>query len=201
MNPQAGVTIPSLRTLAEYHPQVALAVWSGLALRPNLRPLSVQLQKSQLGNPQPVSFSEVMSVYSIFGSVSVTIDPTSNLEGNPLKYLSDAVEPATSGVTVNLLIKSSDGVDWSPIPDDTPLQSLPIAFAPSSGLWAMKNPENLKLAFTLQSAFQGPGPITVWTVWTFFMLQSGGEQFMRMTTPAARAQLVSLGLLPSPPSG
>lgn len=195
MNPQAGVQIPSLETLAQYHPQVALAVWNGFALRPNLRALSVQLQNSQIGNPQPVSFSEVMSVYSIFSSVAVTIDPTSNLEGNPLKYISDATEPATSGVTVNLLIKSSDGVDWSPIPDDTPLQSLPYAFAGSSGLWAMKNPENLKLAFTLQSAFQGPGPITVWTVWTFLMLQSGGQQYLNMKTADARAALIGLGLL------
>lgn len=201
MNPQAGVQIPSLETLASYHPQVALAVWNGFALRPNLRPVSVQLQNSQIGNPQPVSFTEVMSVYSIFSSVSVTIDPTGNLDGNPLKYISDATEPATSGITVNMLIKSSDGVDWSPIPDDTPLQSMPYAFAGSSGLWAMKNPENIKLAFTLQSAFQGDGPITVWTVWTFLMLQSGGQQFMQMTTADARTQLMALGVLRTPRSG
>lgn len=201
MNPQAGITIPSLATLAEYHPQVALAVWNGFALRPNLRPLSVQLQNSMLGNPQPVSFSEVISVYSIFAAVGVWIDPTGNLDGNPLKYISDATQPQTSGITVNLLMQSAtDGVNWSPIPDDTPLQAMPSSFAPSSGLWAMRNPENIKLAFTLQSEFQGEGPITVWTVWTFLMLQSGGEQFLRMTVQAARAELIRLGLLPAPRS-
>jgi hypothetical protein len=199
--PQAGVQIPSLETLASYHPQVALAVWNGFALRPNLRPVSVQLQNSQLRAPQPVSFSEVMSVYSIFSSVSVTIDPTGNLNGNPYKYISDAVQPDTSGITVNMLIKSNDGVDWAPIPDETPLQCVPAAFAGSSGLWAMKNPENLKLFFTLQSAFQGPGPITVWTVWTFLMLQSGAESFMNMKTADARAQLVNLGILRAPRGG
>lgn len=200
MNPQAGLQIPSLETLAQYHPQVALAVWNGFQLRPNLRPLSIQLQNSQLGNPQAASFSEVMSVYSIFASMSVTIDPTSNLVGNPLKYISDATQPQTSGITASMLIKSNDGVDWSAIPDETPLQSLPSALAASSGMWAMKNPENVKFNFTLQSPFQGPGPITVWTVWTFLMLQSGGEQFMGMRTADARAQLVALGLLRAPRS-
>jgi hypothetical protein len=199
--PQAGVQIPSLETLASYHPQVALAVWNGFSLRPNLRPVSVQLQNSQLRNPQPISFSEVMSVYSIFSSVSVTIDPTGNLNGNPIKYISDMDQPDTSGITVNMLIKSNDGVDWAPIPDETPLQSMAAAFAGSSGLWAMKNPENIKLFFTLQSAFQGPGPITVWTVWTFLMLQSGGEQYMAMKTADARAALVNLGVLRAPRGG
>lgn len=195
MNPQAGTQIPSLETLAAYHPQVALAVWNGFQLRPNLRPVSVQLQNSQLGNPQPVSFAEPMSVYSIFSSVGVTIDPTSNLDGNPLKYISDATEPATSGITCSMLVQSNTGINWSPIPDETPLQALPGAFAGSSGLWALSNPENIKLSFTLQSAFQGPGPITVWTVWTFLMLQSGAEQIMAMKVADARAQLQALGIL------
>ncbi len=200
MNPQAGIHIPSLETLAEHHPQVALAKWAGFALRPNLRSVSVQLQNSQLGNPQPVSFSEPMSVYSIFSSVNVTIDPTNNLNGNPLKYLSDLAEPATSGITCSMLVQSSSGINWSPVPDETPLQALPLAFAGSSGLWSMNNPENIKLSFTLQTPFQGSGPITVWTVWTFLMLQSGSESFLQMTTPAARAQLIALGLLPAPRS-
>ena len=200
MNPQAGIHIPSLVTLAEHHPQVALAKWAGFALRPNLRAVSVQLQNSQLGNPQPVSFSEPMSVYSIFSSVNVTIDPTNNLNGNPFKYVSDATQPATSGITCSMLVQSSSGINWSPVPDEVPLQMLPLAFAGSSGLWSMNNPENIKLSFTLQSPFQGSGPITVWTVWTFLMLQSGGEQFLRMTTQAAQAQLIALGLLPAPRS-
>lgn len=198
MNPQQGVQIPSLETLAQYHPQVALAVWNGFALRPNLRPVSVQLQNSQLNKPQPASFSEVMSVYSIFSSVAVTIDPTNNLSGNPLKYISDATEPATTGITASMLVQSSSGINWSPIPDETPLQALPYAFAGSSGLWSMTNPENIKISFTLQTPFQGPGPITVWTVWTFLMLQSGGEQYMALKTPDARAQLIALGLLRGP---
>lgn len=193
-----GVTIPSLVTLAQYHPQVALAVCKGVPLRPNLRPLSIELQNSQLGIPQPTSFSVVISQYSIFAGVTITIDPTNNLVGNPLKYLSDAAQPATSGITTSLLVKSNDGVDYSPIPDETPLQSLPQAFAPSIGIWRMVNPENLKMAFTLQ--VEAPAtPITVWTVFTFFVLSSGGDHFLyRMTEDQARQQLATqYGITPA----
>jgi hypothetical protein len=192
----AGFTTPSLVTLAQYHPQVALAVARGVPLRPNLRPLSVELQNSQIGNPQPSSFSEVMSQYSIFSGLDLTIDPTNNLPGNPIKYIADAAQPDTSGITLTLLVKSNDGVDYSPIPDETPLQSCPRAFAPSVGIWRMVNPENLKAKFTLQTAFEGAGPITVWLTFTFLVLASSGEQFMRVSNDDARAQLRQMGIWP-----
>ncbi|MGH2998477.1 MAG: hypothetical protein ACRDNM_04175 [Gaiellaceae bacterium] len=192
----AGASVPSLVTLAQYHPQVALAVLNGVPLRPNLRPLSQELQNSQIAQPQPASFSEVISQYSIFGGVHVTIDPTNNIIGNPLKYLSDAAQPLTSGITVNLLIKSRDGVDYAPIPDETPLQGLPAAFAPAVGIWRMVNPENVKLNFTVQTAFAGDGPITVWAIFTFWVLASVGEAFTRMGVDEARRRLAALGYGP-----
>lgn len=194
---QAGIALPSLVTLAQYHPQVALAVAQGVPLRPNIRPVSVELQNSQIGQPQPASFSEVISQYSIFAGVKVTIDPTNNLAGNPLKYLADAAQPLTSGITVSMLVKSRDGVDYSPIPDETPLQDMPVAFAPSIGIWRMVNPENIKMSFTLQTAAEGDN-FTVWTIFTFLVLSSAADNmgFMSMSPDQARAQLAQIGLWP-----
>lgn len=192
-----GFVIPSLQTLAEYHPQVALAVWSGVPLRPNLRPLSVELQNSQVGNPQRSSFDTVISQYSIFGGCAITIDPTNNLAANPLKYISDATQPATSGVTVTLLVKSNDGTDYSPIPDETPLQSVPTLFAPSIGSWRLVNPENVKAAFTLQTPQSGDH-FTVWLTFCFFVLASSGTNFFNISIEDARNRLRAIGLLPPP---
>jgi hypothetical protein len=190
----AGVIVPSLETWAPYHPQVALAVANGIPLRPNLRPLSVELQNSQIGQPQPVSFGEVISQYSIFAGLGITIDPTNNLPGNPLKYISDGFEPLTSGITVSLLVKSNDGTDYAPIPDETPLQLLPSAFAPSIGIWRMVNPENVKAKFTLQSE-QESDHFTVWLNFTFLVLASSGADFFNRSPEAARRELARMGIL------
>jgi hypothetical protein len=191
----AGFTTPSLVTLAQYHPQVALAVANGVPLRPNLRPLSVELQNSQLGNPQPASFQEVIGMYSIFAGVKITIDPTGNLAGNPMKYLADAAQPLTSGITVSMLVKSRDGVDYAPIPDETPLQAVPISFAPAVGIWRMVNPENIKVKFTLQSVAEGD-PFTVWMVFCFLVLASSGAPYLDMKPEDARAALRQMGIWP-----
>jgi hypothetical protein len=192
----AGLSVPSLVTLAQYHPQVALAVAKGVPLRPNLRPLSVELQNSQLGQPVNASFQEIISVYSIFSGIKVTIDPTNNLVGNPLKYLADAAQPLTSQITLSLLVKSNDGTDYAPVPDDTPLQGLEDAFAPSIGIWRMVNPENVKARFILQSQAEGDN-FTVWVIFTFLVLASSGQNFMGIAPDAARAELVKMGILPS----
>jgi hypothetical protein len=192
----AGLSVPSLVTLAQYHPQVALAVAKGVPLRPNLRPLSVELQNSQLGQPVNASFQEIISVYSIFSGIKVTIDPTNNLAGNPLKYLADAAQPLTSQITLSLLVKSNDGTDYAPVPDDTPLQGLQDAFAPSIGIWRMVNPENVKARFILQSQAEGDN-FTVWVIFTFLVLASSGQNFMGVAPDAARAELVKMGILPS----
>lgn len=196
----SGVTIPSIQTLAAYHPQVALAVMSGVPLRPNLRPLSVQLQNSQQGQPQRVSFDTVISQYSIFAGVAITIDPTNNEDGNPLKYLSDAAQPFTSGVTVSLMVKSNDGTDYTPIPEETPLQLVPPLFAPSIGIWRMVNPENVKAQFTLQTP-QASDPFTVWLTFCFLILASSGTDYFSISDSDARNRLRALGLLPPLPAG
>lgn len=195
----AGYRMPSLETLAQYHPQVALAVWNGIPLRPNLRPLSVELQNSQVGTPQRTSFDTVISQYSIFGGVDLTIDPTNNLTGNPLKYLADAAEPATSGVTCTLLVKSNDGTDYTPIPEETPVQQVPRLFAGSIGSWRMVNPENVKASFTLQSVQQADH-FTMWLTFCFFILASSGQPFFDIPIAEARKQLRALGLLPPAPA-
>jgi hypothetical protein len=190
-----GFTTPSLVTLAQYHPQFALAVLNGVAVRPNLRPLSIELQNSQIGQPQPASFQEVISQYSIFAGVGLTIDPTNNIPGNPLKTLADGAQPLTTGVTVNMLVKTNDPPDYSPIPDDTPLQSLPAAFAPSIGIWRMVNPENVKVRFTLQTPAEGD-PFTVWLVFCFLVLGAQGTGYLQMTAADARAALAKMGYGP-----
>jgi hypothetical protein len=192
----AGLSVPSLVTIAQYHPQFALAIAKGVRVRPNLRPLSVEIQNSQLGQPVRASFQEIISQYSVFAGIKVTIDPTNNLTGNPLKYLSDAAQPLTSQITLTLLVKSNDGTDYAPVPDDTPLQGLQDAFAPSIGIWAMVNPENVKARFVLQSVAEGDN-FTVWVIFTFLVLAADGSIYLSMTPDAARAELVKMGILPA----
>jgi hypothetical protein len=188
----AGISVPSLATLADYHPQFALAVLAGVPVRPNLRPLSQQLQNSQLGQPQPASFDQVIGQYSIFSSCQVSIDPTNNLDGNPLKYLSDAAQALVTGVTVTMMVDSRSGINYTPIPDETPLQVLPAALSASAGIWRMVNPENLKVKFTVAAAAQS-SPFTVWLNFTFLMLAAEGEQFLCVPTDEARRRLCSMG--------
>jgi hypothetical protein len=195
----AGYSVPSLETLAQYHPQFALAMAMGVPVRPNIRPLSVELQNSQVGQPQRSSFSTVISQYSVFAGLDVTIDPTNNLIGNPLKYIADAAQPLTSGITVSLLISAASGVNYSPVPDETPLGILPRAFASSVGTWAMRNPENMKAGFTLQTAAEGDN-FTVWLVFTFLVLASEGDGYFNIPADQARARLAALGLVSPRPA-
>lgn len=181
---------PSLLTLATYHPQVALAVAMGIPLRPNIRPLSIELQNSQQGQAQRTSFSEVMSQYSIFAGVHVTVDPTNDEEGNAVKYLNDAAQALVTGVTCNLLVKGAGGVDYSPIPDETPVQSVPVLFAPSIYVWRMVNPENVKAEFTLQTQVNA-SPFTLWLNFVFLVLASEGDTYTNVDPETARRQLMS----------
>ena len=189
LKPSVALGPPSLLFLAEYHPQVALAVANGVPLRPNLRPLSVELQNSQIGQPQRTSFSEVISQYSIFAGVDVTVDPTNDAPGNPVKYINDASQALVTGVTVSLLVKGAGGEDYSPVPDETPLQQLPVTLAPSIYLWRMINPENVKAQFIVQTPANAT-PFTVWLTFTFLVLASAGDVYMQIPADEARKQLI-----------
>lgn len=185
-----AIAPPSLRQLAEYHPQVALAVAQGCALRPNIRPLSVQLTNAQVGQPQTVSFAEVISQYSIFAGLDVTVDPTNNEPGNPVKPIADASQALVTGVTLTLLIKGAGGTDYSPIPEETPVQSLPALFAPHIGVWRMRNPENLKGRFILQAPADGT-PQTLWLNFSFYVPSSDADIYMDRTPEQARKELMA----------
>jgi len=181
---------PSLRMLAEYHPQVALAVAMGANLRPNLRPLSVQLTNAQVGQPQTVSFAEVISQYSIFAGVDVTVDPTNNEPGNPVKPIADAAQALVTGVTLTLLVKGAGGTDYTPIPEETPVQSLPDLLAPHIGVWRMVNPENVKARFILQSPADGT-PQTLWLVFGFYVPSSDADVYLSQAPDDARKKLMA----------
>jgi len=180
--------MPPLVELAVRHPQLALCVAKGIPLRPNLRPLSVELQNSQLGQPQPVSFSEVISQYSVFTGLSVTVDPTNDEPGNPVKYINDAAQALVTGTTINLQVQGRGGVNYSPIPEETPVQALPAAFASSAWIWRMVNPENVKANFTVQSLLSA-SPFTMWVIFAFMVPASEGDPYLTFDNDRAMIAL------------
>jgi hypothetical protein len=190
---QKGFKVPTVEELAPYHPQFALAMAMGVQARPNARPLSVSFASDAV--PQKflnASFSEVIGSYSVFLGVHVTIDPTNAFIGNVLKTLSDDKQTNTSGVTATVQIKGFGG-DYSPVPEETPLQSIAEVLNPWAGAWALRNPENVKVRFTLQSAPPAL-PVTVWMVWGFAVLAEGGEQYLILDRATALAQLKQMGI-------
>lgn len=180
---------PSLLELQVRHPQLALAIASGIVVRPDVRPLSVQLQNSQLGNPQPTSFAQPISNYSVFTGAVVTIDPTNDANGNPIKYISDAAQALVTGVTLTLQVQARSGINYSPAPEETPLQGIPRLFAPLAWSWTMKNPENVKAIFTVQTQLNG-SPFTAWLLMGFAVVGSEGDGIMDLKGDDARALLV-----------
>lgn len=185
-----GLAAFDFRTLAAYHPQAALAVACGVPLRPNVRNLSVQFSSSAaVGTRLPASFAEVIGTYSIFAGCDTTIDPTNAFPGNPLKYLNDTLQAYTSGITFTLECRGQD--DYTPMPDEVPLQSVPRILSGAAGIWVLDNPDNVKATFTLQvlpnAAAGSTGfPITAWVNFMFLTMGSACRPFLEYDAPQAR---------------
>ena len=186
--------LPPFATLARYFPQFALALDDGIPANPNSRILQAKFSTTQV--PQPAvtaSFSTIIPTLSVFGGATVTIDPTNALAGNPLKTISDTFQAMTSGITVTFVVRGPR--DYSPLPDETPLQSVEKAWAPFVGKWAMRMPENVKAQFTLQST-PPAAPLTAWIVMTFFQLATpDADPYLAMPRADAIAELRKRGIL------
>jgi hypothetical protein len=190
--------MPSLTTLAEYHPQFALAIAMGVPKRPNMRTVQAQFANSSVPQNKPASFDQgfqgpgFVSTYSVFTGFHHSIDPTNAFGGNVLKTLSDEMQSWVSGITMTMTVRS-DGSDYTPIPFDTPLQLVPRVLNPTAGMWSMDNPDNVKIVFTLQAA-PPASPLTVWGVFSFLVLGEGARPFICMDPGEARAELRKLGI-------
>lgn len=199
-----GMPVP-FETLARFHPQFALAIDDGVPCRPNIRGLSADFDTTaQIGSFEPASFSEIISSYSVFAGVDITIDPTGLLPGNPLKYLSDVSQALESGITFTLTVRGR-GDDYTPIVDETPLQSVPQVLAAAVGIWNMDNPDNVKARFTLAAFPLGSSsvgaPFTVWMTFSFLVLGAEGARYMCMCAKDARDELRRRGwCLPTGPA-
>lgn len=180
--------MPGLLDLAFRHPQLALCIAKDVGMRPSLRPLAVELQNAQIGQPQPTSFAEPISQYSVFTGLSVTVDPTNDAPGNPMKYINDAAQSLVTGVTFDMTVQSRSGDNYSPVPEEVPVQVLPAAFSAAAWTWRMLRPENVKARFTVQSALNA-SPFTIWVVFTFMVVATEGDVYLNMTGDRARAEL------------
>jgi hypothetical protein len=193
----AGVISPDLfGVIAIYHPKFALAVLEGIHVRPNLRVIEAEFSSPALNQPVKRAFDQQITGYSIFTGTDVTIDPTNNLgsggTANPLKYLSDAAQPETSGITATLLVRSRNEADYSPIPVDTPLQSAKRTLDKSAGAWGWDNPDNAFATFTL-IAVPPADAFTVWWTFSFLVLGEGADPYLCMPVREARAHLLKYG--------
>jgi len=144
------------------------------------------------GQTLPTSFDQQITAYSVFSGCDVSLDPTNAFAGNPLKSLSDTFQAMTSGITMQMLVRSKNEGDYSPIPTDTPLQMVPPILRKAAGIWFMESPDNAKVQFTLVSVPPGgaqAAPITVWVTLAFLVLGYGAENFTKLRPMEARAQL------------
>jgi hypothetical protein len=188
-----GLAVPDFGVLCAYHPQVALAIACGVPLHPNVRVLQVTFGTgAAVGDVLPASFSEVMGAYSIFAGADVTIDPTNAFPGNPLKYLNDVCQALCSGITFTLFCRGRE--DYTPIPDETPLQSVAKLLSSSVGIWTMDTPDNVKATFTLQSLPNAQAettgfPLTAWVNLSFLMLGGGCREYLCLDPCEARRRL------------
>jgi hypothetical protein len=188
-----GIVTPSFATLALYHPQFALAIANGVPKRPNNRTLTFTFSSTAVPqNPQPASFDEFISSYSVFAGFDYTIDPTSAFSGNVLKTLSDTMQKQVSGFSMQLTVRAN-GSDYSPIPADTMLQLVPSILNPTAGMWSMNNPDNVKAQLTMQSS-PPAAPLTVQCVFSFIVLGDGGQRYLCMSEEAARDALCKMNV-------
>jgi hypothetical protein len=190
-----GLSVPSFTTIAAYHPQAALAIASGVPVRPSIRPLSVTFDSTAfVGQQKPASFAEIISSYSIFAGADITIDPSNAFEGNVLKYVNDQAQmEAETGITMTLEVRGL-GSDYNPVPEPTPLQSVGRLFSAAVGIWTLDNPDNVKALFTLNTPPNAAPestafPITVWFNFGFLVLGEGAGNFMCMAPADARKML------------
>jgi hypothetical protein len=184
-----GVAPISFSTLATYHPQFALAVLQGVALRPNLRTLQATFPNLAAGEAVPASFDQQISRYSVFAGCAVTIDPTNAFGGSSLKSMSDYFQAKVSGITLNLVIRSK-GSDYAPIIDDIPLQLLEATLNPGAGTWKFDNPDNTKAQFTLQTP-PTDSPFTVWVTFNLLVLGDGSQDYLCLDREIAQQKLVA----------
>lgn len=189
-----GLAMPSLSDIAKYHPQLALAVANGVPLRPDVRPLSFNFASGAVGEPVSQSFATPVATYSLFMGVEVTVDPSTPFAGNPLKGLNDVSQTIVSGVTATIEVQSRDG-NYNIVSDDTPLQSLGAALSPLAGIWALKQPDNVKAKAQLATAAAAAeAPLTAWLIFTFAIAGMGCDPYLCMSRDQARAGLQSLGV-------
>lgn len=188
--------------LVRFHPQFALAIASGAKVRPNVRILSVQFPgDSSVGNVLPASFSSPITAYSVFAGCAETIDPTNQFGGNPIKYLNDAAMAQVTGVTFTLMARTK-GDDYTPIPDETPLQLVPQLLSAAAGIWYLDEPaDNVKATFTLAASPNQSMPFTCWLGLVFLVLSNDAASYLCKSAPEALAELARRGALCCPPAG
>jgi hypothetical protein len=194
MIPTPGVVTPSFATLAAYHPQFALAIACGVKPRPNNRTITFRFSSTAVPqSPQPGSFDQFVSSYSVFTGFDYTIDPTNAFVGNVLKTTSDKNQKEVTGLSLQLVIRTDDG-DFSPIPNDTMLQLVPAVLNPTAGMWHFSNPDDMKAQLTVQTS-PPAAPFTVQLVFGVIQLGDGKERYMCLEPAVARAKLQEMGLL------
>jgi hypothetical protein len=177
MDGVAGISQPLFDTIARWHPQFALAVLEGVPVHPNNRTLQATFSSSAVPQNKPASFDQqfggpgFVSQYSIFTSFKHTLDPASGptFAGQILQTTSDKMQEQITGITMTMQVKGEDG-DYVPIPFATPVQSVSGILSPSAGIWKMDNAANVNALFTLMKAPAGGPPITVWCMFSFFVL-------------------------------
>lgn len=189
----AGSMFPfPFETLAAYHPGFALAILKGVSVRPNPRVMQFPFSNQGLGSPVGAAFDQQITGYSVFSGFDVTIDPTGAFPANLFKTLSDGMQTLTTGMTMQLLMRTKGDLDYSPIPTDCPLQSVPRVLGRAAGIWHLDNPDQAKGQITLTATPPGTGIFTVWGIFSFLVLGPEGEKYVRMNPDDARAQVRAL---------
>jgi len=184
------VQLPPLSVIAQYHPQWALAAAEGVAVRPSVRPLSVQFSSTaNVGTQEEASYDTPITLQALFTGAELTVDPTTAFAQNILKGLNDATLEKVSGVTVTILSTDATG-NFTPVFDETPLQSVPRLLQPFCGIWKVAGPAaNLKATFTLNSIPNGGVPFTAWLNMSFAELEGPCAEYFGCSRAVARKRL------------
>jgi hypothetical protein len=189
-----GIAMPSLETIAAFHPQAALAIACGVPVRPDIRTTSATFDSSAMvGQQIPSSFAEIISNYSIFAGCKMGIDPSQAFPGNPLKFLNDVGQMQETGVTVTIAARTRTS-DYNPAIDDVPLQDVPPLLSAFVGLWTLDNPDNIFVRYTLQNlpnaaAGDTAFPITFWLNFAWIVLGADASQFFCLPPEECRRRL------------
>jgi hypothetical protein len=182
-------------TLCTFHPAFALAILNGIGVRPSTRVVQAKFSSTTIGAQIPASFDAIITTYSVFAGVDISIDPTNAFAGNPIKAQSDFFQTwGASGITLQLAAYTKGDNNYNPIPSDVPLQMVPAILNKVAGAWHMINPDNIKAEFTLQAlppGGTGAAPFTVWLSFSFLCLGPGGEQYLAIPPARARAELAA----------